>query len=280
MYSYQQAESCRERLDDLRLRVARMMIIPGFRDPCEPNTLTYFKDDVLDIEKITREFGEQIGYKLDPSIESILVSSGIDIREVHGYEQRVKRLVSLIGILSNVYPYSTRSPKANLGIQSLMYSDLRKDWTREWQHDVTTLNFHLMLLLRQRRDALDDLLSRYEKARLEDEVAQRSGSNVGEFNVHRFLGRTFQDSIDRFFATVERINSEVVPELNDYSFKLERYRRESFGLNVFVPFVFILLFGLVLPLVWATKAVYRIVKPICALSIPLIFYVWLLIVLL
>lgn len=280
MYNYKQAETCKQQLDDLRLKVARMMIIPGFRDPCEPDPQIYFKNDVFDIEKITRDFYEQIGNKLYPGIETILMSSGIDIQEAYGYEQRVKRLVSLISIVSNVYPYSTRSPRSNPGIQSVMYSDIRKDWTHEWQHDVIKLNFNLMLLLQQRRGALDDLLARYVKARLKDEIAQQQDSNIQEFNIHKFLGQTFHDSIEQFFAIVERINSEVVPELNDYSFRLERYQRKSFGPNVIVPLILLLIFGLFLPLVWAMKPVYTIVKPICTLIIPLVFYIWLLIILL
>ena len=102
MCYYQQAETCRLRLDDLRLKVARTMVIPAYHDTCGLDVNDYFDANGLDIHKIVMAFYDQLGYNPDPRIEAILSTSGLNVVEVFQYDQRVSRLVSLINIAANI----------------------------------------------------------------------------------------------------------------------------------------------------------------------------------
>lgn len=284
MYYYQQAETCKLRLDDLRLKVARTMVIPAFHDPCGLDVKDYFDANGLDIHKIVMAFYDQLGYNPDPKIEAILSTSGLNVAEAFQYDQRVSRLVSLINIVANIYPYSTRSREASPGVVSVMYSDLRKDWTREWQRDLGSLNFGLTWLWRQRRAAIEDLLRRYDEARIKDEVARQDGSPVRGLDLHKILGSTFRATIEQFFSTVEAINHDILPELNDYSFRLTRYQTHLMDtttlLYLILPLVLILLFGILAPLVLSLKPMHSIRIAVGILILSVVPYICLLLFLL
>jgi len=280
MYYYQQAETCSIRLDDLRLKVARTMAIPAFHDPCELDVKDYFDANELDIHKIVRAFYDQLGYNPDPRIEAILSTSGLNIADTFQYGQRISRLVSLINFVANIYPYSTRSRETSPGVVSVMYSDLRKDWTREWQRDLGSLNFELTLLWRQKRASVEDLLRRYDEARIKDEVARRNDLTERDIDLHKILGNAFRATIEQFFSTVEAINHDILPELNDYSFRFTRYQThlmyKTALLHAIIPIVLILFLGILAPLVLSLKPRYSIRITVGILILSVAPYIWLL----
>ena len=165
-----------------------------------------------------------------------------------------------------------------------MYSDLRKDWTREWQRDLGSLNFGLTWLWRQRRAAIEDLLRRYDEARIKDEVARQDGSPVRGLDLHKILGSTFRATIEQFFSTVEAINHDILPELNDYSFRLTRYQTHLMDtttlLYLILPLVLILLFGILAPLVLSLKPMHSIRIAVGILILSVVPYICLLLFLL
>jgi hypothetical protein len=279
MYYYQQEKTCRLRLDDLRLKVARTMVIPAFHDPCGLDVKDYFDANGLDIHKIVMAFYDQLGYNPDPRIEAILSTSGLNVAEVFQYDQRVGRLVSLINIAANIYPYSTRSRETSPGVVSIMYSDLRKDWTREWQRDLGSLNLELTWLWRQKRAAIEDLLRRHDEALIKDEVARQNGSPVPDLDLQKILGSTSRATIEQFFSTVEAINHDILPELNDYSFRLARYQTQLMNktrlLHAIPPLVLILLFGILAPLIISLKPIHSVWWTVGVLILSVMSYIWL-----
>lgn len=280
MYNYQQVETCKLRLDELRLRTARTMRIPAFYDPCGVNPTEYFDANELNIRKVVTAFYDQLGYNPDSRTEVLLGASGINVAEAFGYRQRVTHLISLINIVANIDPYSTRSRQTSPGLASVMYSDLRKDWTQKWQNDLGELNFELTLLLRQRRDAVEDLLRRYDEARVKDEMARLNTSSANDsFDIHRVLGTEFRTIIERFFSAVEVINENILPELNDYAFRLNRHQtrlqdRQAL-FNTLSPLVLLLFSGIIVPLVLSLKPLYSRWPTIIVLIISAVPYIWL-----
>lgn len=281
MYYYQQVEICRLRLDDLRLKVARTMVIPAFHDPCGPDVKDYFDEaNGLDVHKFVMAFYNQLGYNPDPRTEAVLNTSGLNVADAFQYNQRVSRLVSLINIAANIYPYSTRSRETSPGVVSVMYSDLRKDWTQEWQRDLGRLNFELTGLWRQRRAAVEDLLRRYDEARIKDEVARRNSLTEPDIDLHTILGNTFRATIEQFFSTVEAINHDILPELTDCSFRLTRYQThltyKTTLLHAIIPIALILLLGILAPLALSLKPIHSIRISVGILTLSIAPYLWLL----
>lgn len=160
-----------------------------------------------------------------------------------------------------------------------MYSDLRKDWTREWQTDLGSLNLELTWLWRQRRVAIEDLLRHYDEARIKGEVAPLNGSSAGGPDLHKILGGTSRTIIERFFSAVEAINQDIVPELNDYSFRLARYQTHlkdnTILLRAIPPLVLILVFGILAPLALSLKPMHSIRITVGILILSVVPYVWL-----
>ena len=280
MYYYQQAETCRLKLNDLRLRVARTMIIPAYHDPCGINVEDYFDANGLDIRKTVEAFYDQLGYNPDTRIQAILSESGLDVAATFQYDQRVSRLLGLINLVANIYPYSTRSRKTSPGIASVMYSDLQKDWTLEWQRDLGSLNFELTMLWQRRRVAIEDLIRRYSEANVKDEANPRSDSLGQNRDLRRMVVSTFTETIERFFNTVVQMNQDILPELNDYSFRLARYQAlrldKATLINTLSPISLVLLFGVVVPLFLSLRPV-RSIRVSCGILILSIApYIWLL----
>jgi len=282
MYYYQQEQMCKLRLDDLRLKVARTMDFPAFHDPCGIDPNEYFDANGLDIQRIARAFRDQLGYSPDPRIESTLDASGIDVARVFEYEGRVTRLLGLMNTVANIYPYSTRSRPTSPGLVSLMYSDLRKDWTPQWQRDLASLNLELTLLWRQRRAAVEDLLNHYDEARLRRDVVLRDGTATISGDVHRVFGGSFRARIERFFGLVEGINRDIVPELNDYSFRLDHYQADlvnkGIRIQAIVALSLILLLGILCPVVFSLRQIHSTRVSIVILLLSVVPYIWLAII--
>ena len=284
MYYYQQEQMCKLRLDDLRLKVARTMDFSAFHDPCGIDPDEYFDANGLDIQRIARAFRDQLGYSPDPRTESTLDASGIDVARVFEYEERVTRLLGLMNTVANIYPYSTRSRPTSPGIVSLMYSDLRKDWTPEWQRDLGSLNFELTLLWRQRRSGVEDLLDHYDETRLKRDVADEDGPTVIGFDMHKRFGSSFRARIERFFGMVEAVNRDIVPELNDYSFRLTRYQTHLMDgtrlSNVVFLLILVLFFGIFVPLGLSLKPLRSPLTAAGILCLSIVPYIFLVIFLL
>lgn len=280
VYYYQQAETCTLRLNDLRLRVARTMIIPAYHDPCGIDVEDYFDANRLDIRKTVEAFYDQLGYNPDTRVQAMLSESGLDVAATFQYDQRISRLLGLMNLVANIYPYSTRSRKTSPGIASVMYSDLQKDWTLEWQRDIGNLNFELTLLWQRRRAAIEDLIRRYSEAHVKDAAGPRSDSLEQIRDLRRIMVSTFTETIERFFNTVVRINQDILPELNDYSLRLARYQAlridKTTLINTLSPIALILLFGIVVPLFLSLRPVRSIPISCGILILSIVPYIWLL----
>ena len=85
--------------------------------------------------------------------------------------------------------------------------------------------------------------------------------------------------IERFFSAVEAINQDIVPELNDYSFRLARYQTHlkdnTILLRAISPLILILVFGILAPLALSLKPMHSIRITVGILILSVVPYMWL-----
>lgn len=274
MYSYEQVATLEEQLNDLRLKVARMMSVStfSFRDPVV-NIQDYFDENGLITDKIVEAFNEQLGFIPDMETEKVLTTSGINVSQTFQYEQHLNKLVSLISIVAHIYPYSTVSEKTSTGTVSLMYSDLRRDWDPQWQRDLAKLNLELVRIWRRKKPQIEKLLRKNELALVDDQINKRSNDVSNKLLIRKSLANIHREAIEPFFLIAELINSDIIPQLNDNSFKLQRHRtqQQAIGSLVYIGFYFVsvLLLGILIPLLLASRPVYsrKLVVTILVISI-------------
>ncbi|MHC4585924.1 MAG: hypothetical protein ACYS3N_15460 [Planctomycetota bacterium] len=277
MYSYEQAETLKGQLNDLRLRVARMMIsVPTFGDP-KTNVKDYFNEEnVLMIDKIVRAFNDQLGYIPDIEAEKLMTTSGINVPQTFQYEQRLTTLAALISIVAHINPYSTVSERTSTGIRSRMYRDLQKDWDPQWQRDLGRLNSELVWIWRHNKTQIEKLLRHNERAIVEDQINKRSNDVTGKLSMSNILANIHREVIEPFFHIVELINRDIISQLNDNSFKLQRYRTRLRATETFICigflFIGVLLFGILIPLIMASRPVFSRKKVLAIMAISFLLH--------
>lgn len=238
-YSYQTVSNLKEQTNDLRTRVAQTMI-GQIRSPLKFELEEYFKDNTLNhlnIEKKLWELSSVMGSLEITKMVPPHPRMGEDYIEKTIVES-AEHLLGIITVLTYISPYCER-PKNENGIPTGISNIIRKEYTPEWKSDLVRLNSYLSWLWRTRGEGIAKLISEY------DAIFAKKHTKL-EFRLN------FSKSVADFFTQVQFIETQIIPELNEKSYKLYFYKNKfkikTRLIQAFLMAVFILVFGIFLPL--------------------------------
>ncbi len=239
-YSYQTVSNLKEQMSDLRVKVAREMS----DQVCYPLNFEledYFKDNTLNHLNIEKKLWElsSVMWQLELVKKCPQTPPGMG----EGYIEKTiiesaEDLLGIITVLTYIYPYCER-PLDKEGKPSGVSNIIRKEYTPEWHQDIIRLNSHLSWLWRTKGDGFTKLISEYDAI-----SAKKAGEQGFRFNFPRFVAD--------FFAQVQFLETQIIPELNEKSHKLNffenRFKIKTRLTEAFFVALFILVFGISLPL--------------------------------
>ncbi len=239
-YSEQTVSSLKEQMNDLRTKVAQTMYNQP-RFPLNSSELEeYFKDNTLNqtnIEKKLWELSSVMGSLEITKTAPPHPRMGEDYIEKTIVES-AEQLLKMITVLTYVYPYCERPKDAN-GIPTGISNIIRKDSTPEWKRDLIGLNFYLSWFWQTRGDGITRLISEYDAISAKKNTKQRTRLNFPQF-------------VADFFTQVQFIQTQIIPELSEKSYKLNFYENK-FKIKTRLVFAFLLsivmlIVGVFLPL--------------------------------
>jgi len=239
-YSYQTVSNLKGQMSDLRVKVARVMS----DQVCAPLNFEledYFKDNTLNHSNIEKKLWElsSVMWQLElvkkcpqtpPGmgegyIEETIIESGED-------------LLGIITVLTYIYPYCER-PLNKEGKPSGVSNIMRKEYTSGWHQDIIRLNTHLSWLWRTKGDGFTKLISEYDAI-----SAKKAGKQGFRFNFPKFVAD--------FFTQVQFLETQIIPELNEKSYKLNFHENKvKIKMHLTMAFSFalvMLVVGIFLPL--------------------------------
>jgi len=238
-YSYQTVSNLKEQLNDLRTRVAQTMI-GQVRSPLKFKLEEYFKDNTLNhlnIEKKLWELSSVMG-----SLEITKMAPPHPRMDEDYIEKAIiesaEHLLGIITVLTYISPYCER-PKNENGIPTGISNIMPKGYTPEWKSDLVRLNSYLSWLWRTRGEGITKLISEYDAISAKKYAKQRLELNFSQF-------------VSDFFTQVQFIEIQIIPELKEKSYKLNFYENKfkikTRLIQVFLMAIFVLVFGIFLPL--------------------------------
>jgi len=243
-YSYQTTSYLKEQVNDLRTKVSQIMS----HQICAPLKATssfeledYFKDNTLNHLNIEKKLWElsSVMWSLEivkkcPQIPPGMGEDYIEKTIIESSED----LLRIITILTYISPYCER-PLDKEGIPSGISNIRRKKYTPEWHQDIVRLNSHLSWLWRTKGDGFTKLISEYYA--ISAKKTEKLGFRV---NYPRYVAD--------FFTQVQFLETHVIPELNEKSYKLNFYENKfKIKTHLVMAFFFalvILILGIFLPL--------------------------------
>jgi len=238
-YSYQTVSNLKEQMNDLRTRVAQTMS-SQLRSPLNFELEDYFKDNTLNhlnIEKKLWELSSVMGSLEITKAAPPHPRMGEDYIEKTIIES-AEHLLGIITVLTYIYPYCERPKDAN-GIPTGISNIMRKEYTPEWKRDLVRLNFYLSWLWRTRSEGFTKLISEYDEISAKKDTKQRFRLNFPQF-------------VADFFTQVQFIETQIIPELSEKSYKLNFYENKfkikTHLTQAFLMAIFVLVFGIFLPL--------------------------------
>ncbi|NIW00178.1 hypothetical protein GWN26_14070 [Candidatus Saccharibacteria bacterium] len=238
-YSYQTVSNLKDQLNDLRTEVAQSMR-GQICSPLKFELEEYFKDDTLNHLNIMKKLGE---------ISSVMGS--IEITKTAPPHPRMdedyieksiiessEQLLGLITVFTYIYPYCER-PKNEKGVPTGISNIMRKEYTPEWKNDLVRLNSYLSWFWRTRGEGITKLISEYDKI-----FAKKHTTQTFRLN--------FSRSVEDFFSQVQFIETKIIPELSEKSYKLnfyeKRFRIKTHLVSAFILAITMLIVGVFLPL--------------------------------
>jgi cytochrome c oxidase subunit IV len=242
IYSYQELSKVWNQLSDLRVQIAKTMHLPTYYKIGAIDYAQYSTPDgSLNFEKIQRELHQLSPTSLPEAIKQRLLNNGINVppsdEEV---KERAARLIDLINLLSISYPYCERSQIDEKSI-ALSIEPKRLEYTQKWQNDFLKLNSYLSWFWQGRKNELRKLVLEYESLYKKEQLQRfnaekqkilsemkETGRPMSEAEVEDMLSNyhndlEFERIVTEFFHRVVLIESTMVPQVKDLSFKLNLY---------------------------------------------------------
>ncbi len=242
-YSYQTVSNLKEQMNDLRTKTAQNMIhLPYFRPGAKEFKMEdYFKDNTLNLISINQKLSEVSSVMMRLEIIKAMPiphpSMGEDYIE-ETLVENAKHFLEILNLLANISPYCEKITIEGKSIKFLGGAK-RMKYDRKWQRDLISLNGFLSWLWRTKGEEIRKLMSEY------DAISAKKGAN-------QRVGFTFSQFVSDFFAQVQFIQSQIIPELSEKSYKLNfhenKFKIKTHLIQAFLMAIFILVFGIFLPL--------------------------------
>ena len=240
-YSYQTVSNLKRQMSDLRVKVAREMS-DQICSPLKFELEDYFKDNTLNHLNIEKKLWElsSVMWQLELVKKCPQTPPGMG----EGYIEKTiiesaEDLLGIITVLTYIYPYCER-PLNKEGKPSGVSNIIRKEYTPEWHQDIIRLNSHLSWLWRTKGDGFTKLISEYDAISSKNTEKQRF-----RFNFPKFVAD--------FFTQVQFLETQIIPELNEKSHKLDfyenKFRIKTHLLVAFSIAIPLLVVGIFLPLI-------------------------------
>ncbi len=242
-HSYQTVSNLKEQINDLRTKTTQYMIhLPYFKPGAKEFKMEdYLKDNVLNLSSINRKLSEVSSVMMSLEISKAIPiphpSMGKDYIEETLIES-AKHFVEIINLLANFSPYCE---KITIEGKKIKFSGgaKRMKYDKNWQRDLISLNGFLFWLWRTKGEEIRKLMSEYDAISAKKEAKQK-------------LGITFSQFVTDFFTQVQFIEARIIPELSEKSYKLNFYENKfkikTHLIQAFFIAIFILVFGIFLPL--------------------------------
>jgi hypothetical protein len=243
-YSCQIVDNLKEQMNDIRTKVAQAMAhqVCFLGDTNSFKLEEYYKDDNLNLPKIESKLWElssvMSNLEIIKKCPQTPPGMGEDYLEKTTIES-AEDLLKIITILTYISPYCERprdkDGKLLLGVSSI----LRKEYTPEWHNDIIRLNSYISWLWHTRGDGLTKLMSEYDAILIKKEPKQTFRFNYPQF-------------VADFFTQVQFIETQIIPELSEKSYKLNFYENKfkikTHLVFAFIFAIFMLVAGIFLPL--------------------------------
>ena len=243
-YSYQTVSNLKEQMNDLRTRVAQTMS-SQLRSPLNFELENYFKDNTLNhlnIEKKLWELSSVMG-----SLEITKTAPPHPSMDEDYIEKTIiesaEHLLGIVTILTYIYPYCERPKDAN-GIPTGISNIMRKEYTPEWKRDLVRVNSYLSWLWRTRGEGFTKLISEY------DAIYAKK---------HKFR-LNFPQFVADFFTQVQFIETQIIPELSEKSYKLNFYENK-FKIKTHLVFAFLLAIPMLVVGIFLPLFIHLYIKP-------------------
>ncbi|MBW7990317.1 MAG: hypothetical protein FVQ84_09930 [Planctomycetes bacterium] len=242
-YSYQTVSNLKEQMNDLRTKTAQNMIhLPYFRPGAkEFNVEDYFKDNTLNLSSINQKLSEissvMMSLEISKAIPIPHPSMGEDYIE-ETLVENAKHFVEIVNLLANISPYCEKITIEGKNIK-FFGGAKRIKYDRKWQRDLISLNGFLFWLWRTKGEDIRKLMSEYDAISAKKNSKQR-------------FGFTFSQFVSDFFTQVQFIETKIIPELREKSYKLNFYE-QKFKIKTHLVLAFsvaipMLVLGIFLPL--------------------------------
>jgi hypothetical protein len=241
-YSYQTVSSLKEQLDDLRITVAKMMSpFPYYK----PGAESFRIQDYLHNGKLNLKTVEEKLAIISNVMSNLELMKGVpphpDMGENYIEETIIeegKHLLEIINLLINYSPYCEKISIEGDSVGILGGAKIIK-YDTEWQNDLIRLNSSLSWTWRVRGKGITELISKYDAISAKKDTKQTFHVNHPQF-------------ISEFFTQVQFIETRIIPELSEKSYKLHlhehKFKIKTRLIPAFFIAIFILVFGIFLPL--------------------------------
>jgi hypothetical protein len=276
--SYQLFVDLQGKLNDLKQRISQMMSMPILGNQRVQPFITfdfkeYLKDGHLDIKRIEEELFEigklaTINYYLSNKKDKIGGLDSDKLIEGKEIEKNSRKLLDLIAMLSMSNPYTERlSLSKDGGI--IMTEHKASEYNEQWANDLFSLNKYLSYIWEERQTEIIFLISKYQEnwnkkiSTQSEEVVENKGKSREEIDLSLKawiygLGQQYKTSEDLvnliklFFKNVTIIQSDIIPQIKTYSYRLKYYQDEMKVKNKLTSSLIIsiimLIIGILIPL--------------------------------
>lgn len=242
-YSYQVLSQLKENLGDWRIKTAQTMSLTIYYKVGIINFGDYMKEGKPDLKKIRDELHDVSPISLPDEIQKQLFNAGVLESPEIQIKQKTGKLLDFINLLSISYPYAERSSIDQKSVK-FSFESKRVEYDANWKNDLMSLNGYLTWLWQGRQSEIMKLISDYkalydkdmfekfnkDKQKMIDDM-KKAGRHMTEAEAEERLS-PFKHDIDfnkivlDFFNRVLIVESKIVPEIKELSYKLDFFENK------------------------------------------------------
>ncbi len=241
-YSYERIENYTEKLNDLRYEISQIIYNPQlYNIPGKLEHKEYHKDGAIDFKKVLDDLRNLLAFFFISKTNPQQITDEL-------IKEKCSKLINFIALLPLTYPYSNILTIQEDGAGLIPAEMERVEYDEKWKSDLIILDRVLFSDWSFEKNNILDLVSKYQieydkKHSKWLEFYKRSAG-------HEVVLRMF---VIDFFKRIEYIHKNIIPNVKDYSYKLEfikeKYKLKKNTLLVLFILLSILVIGVILPLI-------------------------------